>query len=77
MKQTTAAQFAVKCLALIDEVSATGEPIVVIKDGKPLVKLVGAEAKNDSIFGYMAGKAKIVGDIVSPVTAIEEWDALK
>ena len=33
--------------------------------------------KDDSIFGYMAGKAKIVSDIISPVTPIEDWKVLK
>jgi hypothetical protein len=42
-----------------------------------VVKLVPAEMKDESIFGYMAGKAKIVGDIVSPVTPLEDWEALK
>jgi hypothetical protein len=33
--------------------------------------------KDENIFGYMAGKAKIAGDIVSPVTPLEDWKALK
>ncbi len=61
----------------MDEVQATGEPVLVTKHGKPVVKLVPAEIKDDSIFGYMAGKAKIVGDIISPATPLEDWDALK
>jgi len=28
----------------------------------------------DSIFGYMTGKVKIVGDIVGPVTPLDDWD---
>jgi prevent-host-death family protein len=77
MKQIAAGKFKTSCLALMDEVQATGEPIVVTKHGKPVVKLVPAETKDDSIFGYMVGKAKIVGDIIAPVTPIEDWDALK
>jgi antitoxin (DNA-binding transcriptional repressor) of toxin-antitoxin stability system len=61
----------------MDEVQATGKPVLVTKHGKPVVKLVPAQSKDDDIFGYMAGRAKIVGDIVSPVTPIEDWDALK
>ncbi len=61
----------------MNEVQATGEPVIVTNDGKALVKLVPAEVKNESIFGYMAGKAKIVGDIVSPVTPLEDWKGLK
>ncbi len=61
----------------MDEVQVTGEPVLVTKHGKPVVKLVPARGKDDSIFGYMTGKAKIVGDIVSPVTPLEDWEALK
>ena len=66
MKQIPAGKFKTRCLAVMDEVQATGEPVLVTKHGKPVVKLVPAEMKDESIFGYMAGKAKIVGDIVGP-----------
>lgn len=77
VKQIPAGKFKSHCLAVMDEVQATGEPVLVTKHGKPVVKLVPAEIKDESIFGYMSGKAKIVGDIVSPVTPLEDWDALK
>ncbi len=77
MKQIPAGKFKTLCLAVMDEVQATGEPVLVTKHGKPVVKLVPAEIRDESIFGYMSGKAKIVGDIVSPVTPLEDWEALK
>jgi len=77
MKQISATQFEAHCLALLDEVWSTGKSIVVTKDGKPLVKLVPAKAADQDIFGFMVGKGKIVGDIVSPVTSVEDWDAVK
>ncbi|MGO9516877.1 MAG: hypothetical protein ACLPND_07535 [Candidatus Korobacteraceae bacterium] len=43
----------------------------------PTVKLVPAKPNADSIFGYMVGKAKIVGDIIGPITPIEDWEILK
>ena len=77
MKYIAAGKFKTSCLAVMDEVQTTGEPVLVTKHGKPVVKLVPAETKDDSIFGYMVGKAKIVGDIISPITPIEDWNALK
>lgn len=77
MKQIPAGKFKSRCLAVMDEVQATGEPVLVTKHGKPVVKLVPAEIMDESIFGYMSGRAKIVGDIVSPVTPLEDWEALK
>jgi len=58
----------------MDKVSHTGEPIVITKHGKPVVKLVPAENHADQIFGYMAGKVKIVGDVVGPITPVEDWE---
>jgi prevent-host-death family protein len=71
MKQMPAGLFKAKCLDIMDRVSKTGEPLVITKHGKPVVKLVPAEVQADDIFGYMKGKAKIVGDVVSPLP--EEW----
>lgn len=58
-------------------ISTVGTTVVVTQHGKPVVELVPAEMSDESIFGYMAGKAKIVGDIVSPVTPLKDWKALK
>ena len=58
----------------MDRVSQTGEPVVITKHGKPVVKLVPAENCADDIFDYMAGKAKQIGDIVGPVTPAEDWE---
>ena len=77
MKEIPADKFKKCCLAVMAEVQDTGEPVIVTKDGKALVKLVPAKMKEESIFGYMAGKAKIVGDIVSSVTPLKDWKALK
>src|SRR5580692_2866208 len=73
MKQIPAGEFKARCLAIMDQVMQSGEPIVVTKHGKPVVKLVPAENRADDIFDYMAGKAKVVGDIVGPVTPLEDW----
>lgn len=73
MKQMAAGKFKAECLAVMDRVLQTGEPIVVTKHGKPVVKIVPAENRADDIFGYMKGKFKIVGDIVGPIMPLEDW----
>jgi len=57
------------------QVQATGEPVVVTKRGAPVVKLVPVEAEKNDIFGFMAGRVKIVGDIESPIPV--EWEVTK
>lgn len=73
MKQMRASVFKARCLSVMDDIQATGEPVVVTKRGKPVVKVVPVESKKDDIFGFMAGKFKIVGDIESPVVPLRQW----
>lgn len=73
MKKMAAGEFKMKCLAIMDEVRETGEPVVVTKRGKPVVKVVPVPRKEEEIFGYMAGKAKIVGDILNTIP-VDDWE---
>jgi prevent-host-death family protein len=77
MKQMQASVFKARCLAVMDDVQATGEPVVVTKRGKPVVKVVPAVPKKDDLFGFMAGEFKIVGDIESPVVPLKQWKVFK
>jgi prevent-host-death family protein len=77
MQTVKASEFKAKCLALMDEVARTGEPITVTKNGKPVVELRPApKARAASLFGLHKGQIKILGDIVEPVDS-DEWEALK
>jgi prevent-host-death family protein len=74
MKEIAAGEFKAQCLSIMDQVQQSGEPILITKHGRPVAKLVPADKMGDDIFGYMAGKVKIVGDIVAPVTPLEDWE---
>ena len=74
MKQMPAGEFKAQCLAVMDRVQKTGEPVLITKHGKPVAKLVPASSAPDDIFGYMAGKVKIIGDIVGPITPLDDWE---
>jgi prevent-host-death family protein len=76
MKTMAAGSFKTHCLAVMDEVQAKRETIVITKRGKPVVKLVPADAEKDDIYGFLKGKVKIVGDVVSPALTPEEWGDL-
>ncbi|HEU5019408.1 MAG TPA: type II toxin-antitoxin system Phd/YefM family antitoxin [Pseudolabrys sp.] len=67
---------------MIDEVAATGQPVVVTKRGKPVVELVPyrPELRADGRpkkcpLGIWKGKVEFVGDIISPLDV--DWDAMK
>ena len=75
MKQMPAGAFKARCLAVMKKVQMTGEPVIVTKRGAPVVKVVPVESEKNDIFGFMAGKVKIVGDIESPIPV--GWEVTK
>jgi prevent-host-death family protein len=77
MKQMRASAFKARCLKVMNEIQATGEPVIVTKRGKPVVKVVPIKQENDDIFGFMADKGKIIGDIESPVVPLKDWKVFK
>jgi len=61
----------------MDEVRTTREPVLITKKGRPVAKLVPADRQPEDIFGCLRNEIKIMGDIESPVTPLEDWDALR
>jgi len=47
MREIPAAKFKAECLALLDDVAATGDEIVVTKRGKPVARVVALEPPAD------------------------------
>ena len=78
MKTIPAGKFKAQCLAIMDEVQAKHQAVVITKRGKPVAKLVPVEKEKDDIFGFFKskGKVEIKGDIVAPAFTPEEWGDL-
>jgi prevent-host-death family protein len=77
MKKMAAGLFKVHCLAVIDEVQAKRETVVITKHGKAVAKVVPAAEHANDIYGFLAAKGAITGDIMSPALSPEEWGELK
>lgn len=75
MQTIKASEFKAKCLALMDEVARTGEPVLVTKNGKPVAELRPHRPRPKSARGVWKDRLVIKGDIVSPIDV--EWEALK
>ena len=75
MRTIKASEFKAKCLKIMDEVAATGESVVITKNGVPVTELIPARRRPKSLFGALKGVVTPLGDIVSPVDV--EWDALR
>ena len=76
MKKMPAGAFKTHCLAVMDEVQAKRQPVIITKHGKPVAKLVPADENTDKIYNFLEGKGTIVGDIVSPVISSDDWGDL-
>ena len=75
MKTMAAGLFKAQCLAVMDEVQAKRETLVITKHGKPVAKLVPAGKAKDEIYNFLRGKGAVTGNVISP--AIENWGDLK
>jgi prevent-host-death family protein len=67
MKTMPATAFKKNCLAIMDEVKAKREAVVITKHGRPVAKLVPVNTGVDDIFGFFSDRGRITGDVVSPV----------
>jgi prevent-host-death family protein len=77
MKKMPAGSFKTNCLAVMDEVQAKHETVVITKRGKPVAKLVPVNTETDEIYNFLVGKGAVAGEIVSPALSREEWGELK
>jgi prevent-host-death family protein len=81
MKTVAIGEFKAKCLGVMAEMNATGQPVLVTKRGKPYARVLLPEEqataeKPEDIFGFMRGMATITGDIVSSEYTDEDWDRM-
>jgi len=75
MKTMPAGEFKARCLRVMEEVAKYRTPVVITKKGRVVAKLVPPDAPATDVFGCMAGTARIVGDVESPVVPREAWEA--
>lgn len=68
-------EFRERCSKLIDDVTASGDEIIITKRGRPLARLISFRALPESLFGIDKRNMRILGDIVEPLDV--EWEALR
>jgi prevent-host-death family protein len=78
MNAIAAARFKATCLAVLDQVEQTGEPVLVTKRGRPVAKIVpvapeGRRHPQDAL----RGSVTFLGDVLSPALPPEAWDAVR
>lgn len=75
MREIAISKFKATCLAELENVRRTGKPLLITKFGKPVAEVVPPKkADRKSWIGSMAGTGEIVGDIVGPIGAFDNWE---
>lgn len=73
-----AATFKAKCLALLDEVAATRQPLVVTKRGRAVARLVPVDSgEQRSIFGAARGSILYLAPDEELLSTGAEWNATR
>jgi prevent-host-death family protein len=72
MRTIKASEFKAKRLKLMDEVAETGQPLVITKNGEPIVQLTPLRKRPKSLWGAHKGLIEIKGDIISPIDVDSE-----
>ena len=71
----SASQFKARCLGLMDQVAASGEVLVITKNGQPVAELPPcAPVRRSSPFGLHLG-VELHGDLLAPIDS--PWAALE
>ena len=77
MRTIPAGEFKQTCLRLLDEVGASGEPIVITKRGKAVAQLAPVKPeRSEDWLGAMRARGEVRGDLVAPATDLAEWEVL-
>lgn len=79
METVPVSKFKATCLALLEKVKRTGQPILVTRRGEPLAEVVPPSARPTAgaWLGSFASTVTFVGDIVSPASDEDEWEAFR
>jgi len=75
MMELSASQFKTHCLALMDQVAASREPVLITKHGKPVAKLVPVTPQGQNLFGLHAGLGSEAADFDPAETVDVAWAA--
>ena len=76
MRTINASELKARLLAVLDEVRETGEPVLVLKRGKPVARLEPPAGGKERYPQDLArGCVQVVGDVIGPVLDADAWEA--
>ena len=76
MSTIPASEFQAKCLALMDSVAATGEVLIITKNGRPVAQLRPYRAEGQASPFGLHRDVQLFGDVIAPIEDLS-WKALE
>ncbi len=79
MNNTVAiSKFKATCLALLDSVNKTGQPLIITRRGVPVAQIIPPPLtkKEKGWLGSFRNSGSIKGDIISPAANMQDWEVL-
>ena len=79
IEEVSISQFKATCLAILARVKRTKKPILVLRKGEPIAQVVPPPPPSipPSWLGSLSSSGEILGDILGPASAPEEWEAFR
>jgi prevent-host-death family protein len=79
MEEIAISKFKATCLAVMERVRLTRQPVLVTRFGEPVAEIVppSPPPRPEGWLGCMADTAEITGDIVTPAGDGEDWEAIR
>ena len=75
MEEIAISKFKATCLAVLEKVRKTNEPILVTRFGHPIAEINPPGVAKKIKLGGGAGTMVILGDIVGPIGDESDWEA--
>lgn len=78
MEEIAISKFKATCLAVMERVRKTRQPVRVTRFGEPVAEIVppSPPPRPEQWLGCMQGTAEVIGDVVSPAAEADDWEAL-
>jgi antitoxin (DNA-binding transcriptional repressor) of toxin-antitoxin stability system len=78
MEEIAISKFKATCLAVLERVRKTGQPIRVTRFGQVIAEIMPPDSKQSPRrFGRRIGSMVILGDIVGPIGDESDWEAAR
>jgi antitoxin (DNA-binding transcriptional repressor) of toxin-antitoxin stability system len=79
MQQIPISKFKATCLAVLEKVRRTGEPVIITRFDEIIAEIVPSRREQNANrwLGSMRDSGRVLGDLVAPATDESDWEVLR